>query len=318
MRWKDAWLRFGCFLTGYHFNIIKDCSELSAKRVKRFASAMVIICMIWAFIGYAFSARYLMADWYFSLLGALTTTMIIIQVERIIIHAPKGKLATFLRTLLGVAMALIGSVIIDQIIFQEDIEKEKLFSDQVKIEALYASESIELRRQIRQIDSALSYKEEERLKLNAEISRRPTQTYYTKQVTTQRNPGDTLAMESITTTSTQQPNPKIGILNSVDEQIQQLAGQKQEKEALLLNLRPAVEAKVKKNTGFLDELEVMFVLFSKSLIALIVWCLWIVILLVMELLVLVGKFGERETDYDARLRQQMELHYKRIELLQRQ
>ena len=120
------------------------------------------------------------------------------------------------------------------------------------------------------------------------------------------------------TTATQQANPKIAILRSVDEQILKLVEQKREKETLLLDLRPTVEAKVRKNIGFLDELDVLFVLLSNSSTALIVWFLWIVILLGLELLVLFGKLGEGETDYDARLKQQMELHFKRIELLEKQ
>jgi Domain of unknown function (DUF4407) len=318
MKFKDWWLNFGCFLTGYRYDIIKVCSELSAKRVKRFTSAMLIICVIWAFVGYAFSARYLKTEWYLSLLGAITTTLIVIQIERIIILSPKGKILATSRVILGITMALIGSVIIDQILFKEDIEKEKLFTDQVKIDKLYANESVELRSQISQIDSSLNYKETERQKLNDEISRKPTQTYYTRQVTTQKNLGDTVATESTMTTATQQANPKIAILSSVDEQILKLVEQKREKETLLLNLRPTVEAKVQKNIGFLDELDVLFVLLSNSTTALIVWILWIVILLGLELLVLFGKLGEGETDYDARLKQQMELHFKRIELLEKQ
>jgi len=137
-------------------------------------------------------------------------------------------------------------------------------------------------------------------------------------LTTHKNPGDTVATESTMTTATQQANPKIAILRSVDEQILKLVEQKREKETLLLDLRPTVEAKVRKNIGFLDELDVLFVLLSNSSTALIVWFLWIVILLGLELLVLFGKLGEGETDYDARLKQQMELHFKRIELLEKQ
>jgi hypothetical protein len=318
MKLQNYWLRFGCFLTGYRFDIVKTCSELASKKVKRYTSAMIIICLLWAFVGFTFSSRYLKTEWYLSLVGGLTTILIVIQVERIIILSPKGVVLGISRVVLGVLMALIGSVIIDQIIFKEDIEKEKLFTDQIKTEKLFEKESAELRKQISQIDSSLIYKETERKKLNDEISKSPTQTYYTRQVTSQKNPGDSSITESIITTASQQANPKITMLKSVDEQIERLASQKREKETLLLNLRPTVEAKVKKNSGFLDELDVLFVLLSKSSTALIVWILWIIILVGLELLVLFGKFGEKETDYDKRLEQQMNLHFKRIELLNKQ
>lgn len=319
MKIKNYWLRFGCFLTGHRYEIISGCSELAAKRVKRFTSAMLIITMLWAFVGFTFSSRYLKTEWYLSLIGALTTIIIIVQIERIIILSPKNNVWPIIsRIVIGLAMALVGSVIIDQIIFKEDIEKEKLFADQEKIERLFQSESSELRRQINQIDTALTLKEHERQKLYEDISKKPTQTYYSKQVTTQKDPGDSIAAQVITTSATQQANPKINILKSVDEQIQKLVDQKREKETLLLNLMPVVEAKVKKNTGFIDELEVLFILLSKSITALIVWILWIIVLLGLELLVILGKIGDKDTDYEARLDQQMQLHYKRIELLGRQ
>jgi hypothetical protein len=314
----DLWLRFGCFLTGYRYDVVRGCSELSAKRVKRFTSAMIIISILWAFVGYTFSDRYLKTEWYGSALGSLTTLIIVIQIERIIIHSPRSKWLTASRILLGFTMAIIGSVIIDQILFAEDIEKEKLFSDQDKIDQLFQKETAELRKVITGIDSALLNKERERQTLNEEITKKPTLTYYSKHVKKEKNPSDSLDTEVIVTTATQQPNPKIEIMKSVDEQIERLVKQKRDMEMLLLNLRPTVEAKVKKNVGFLDELDVMISLVAKSGLVLIVWMLWIVILLTLELLVLLGKLGEKDTDYDLRLEQQKQLHMRRIELLANQ
>lgn len=108
------------------------------------------------------------------------------------------------------------------------------------------------------------------------------------------------------------------MVRSIDLQLEKLRIQKQAKEDLLLNLLPIVEEDIKRNTGFLDELEILLVILAKSPIARGVWILWFVILIVLESLVLVGKLGERETDYDARLQQQMDLHFRRIELLGRQ
>lgn len=319
MKSHNYWLKFGCFLTGYNYQIIRDCSELAAKRVKRFTSAMLIISTLWAFVGYTFSSRYLKTDWYISLIGATVTVLIVIQIERIIILSPKGnKIPMIARFIIGLGMALIGSVVIDQILFKEDIEKEKHFTDQLKIEALFKSESSELRRQIQAVDSSIRTKEAERHSLNDDISKRPVQTYYTRQKTLQKAPGDSIPSEVITTTATQLANPKIDLLKSVDDQIQKLIEQRRMKEAQLLDLRPTVEKKIKANSGFLDELEVLFNLLLRSEKAMTVWILWIVILVGLESLVLLGKLGEKETDYDTRLEHQMQLHHRRIELMFKQ
>ena len=56
---KNWWIRFGCFLTGYNYSIVRNSSEVAAKTVKRYTSAMLIVCILWAFIGYCFTRRYL-------------------------------------------------------------------------------------------------------------------------------------------------------------------------------------------------------------------------------------------------------------------
>ena len=53
--------------------------------------------------------------------------IIVIQIERqIILSVGKNVLVPVFRIILGIVMAIIGSVIIDQIIFREDVEKGKI------------------------------------------------------------------------------------------------------------------------------------------------------------------------------------------------
>jgi hypothetical protein len=53
--------------------------------------------------------------------------IIVIQIERqIILSVGKNKLVPLFRVAIEVVMAVIGSVIIDQIIFREDVEKVRI------------------------------------------------------------------------------------------------------------------------------------------------------------------------------------------------
>jgi len=116
---ENKWIQFGCFLTGYKYEILKGCSEISHRAVKRYTAALIIICTLWAFIGYSFTDKYLKAAWYFSIAGAMLFVLIILQVERqIILSDSKGKGKYWLRAAIALIMAVIGSVIIDQIIFR--------------------------------------------------------------------------------------------------------------------------------------------------------------------------------------------------------
>ncbi len=44
---KHPWIRFGCFLTGYNYSILRNCSEAAFKSVKKYTAAMLIVCILW-------------------------------------------------------------------------------------------------------------------------------------------------------------------------------------------------------------------------------------------------------------------------------
>lgn len=79
------WLKFGCFLTGHNYNILKNCSEASAKSVKKYTSAILIVSILWGFTGYTFCNRYMHLNKWFSLIGAVIMIFIVIQIEKQII-----------------------------------------------------------------------------------------------------------------------------------------------------------------------------------------------------------------------------------------
>ena len=98
----------------------------SAKSVKKYLSALLIVCIIWGFIGYVFSRRYIHASPWGAALVSFVMVIIVIQIERqIILTTGKSNWALFFCSLIAVVMAIVGSVIIDQIIFKEDVEKLK-------------------------------------------------------------------------------------------------------------------------------------------------------------------------------------------------
>ena len=77
---RTWWIRFGCFLTGYNYDIMKNSSEASAKSVKKYTSAILIVSIIWGFIGYSFANRYLHLDTKGSIVGAIIMIFIVIIV----------------------------------------------------------------------------------------------------------------------------------------------------------------------------------------------------------------------------------------------
>lgn len=328
MKLNDWWLKFGCFLTGYNYTILSGCSEIAAKSVKRYTSALLIVCLMWAFIGYTFTDRYIKANLFGSIVGALVFITIIIQVERqIILSVHKNNASLYWsRGIIAMMMAFIGSIIIDQIIFKEDIEQQKILLLDEKVNKVYPTKAEELKTQIKELNESIASKEGERAILNDDIVKNPTIRIVSE--SNQGTPVNTPKVDSLgnissdtkivrvrNVTTNSIPNPKMGLMQSLDEQVNYLRSQKAQKDSLLLTLRPRIEKEISSKVGFLDELDVMVGLLSKSIPALIVWVIWFLFLLGLELFILMSKTGGEGSDYDSLIIHQMETHKKKIELL---
>ena len=225
-------------------------------------------------------------------------------------------------------MAIIGSVIIDQIIFQQDIELEKITFIEARVNKALDSKTKELRSQIQDLQDAIVKKEVERQNYISEISRNPTSIIYSttstnkieKNVTIDPTGNNVTTEKSIpvkVVNSSNVPNPKISMIVPLQQSINDLSIQKSKKESALLNIRPQLEKDISNKVGFLDELEVMFSLITKSTVALMIWLIWFILLFGIEILILVSKSGETENDYDRIVKHHMTLQMKKLDLFER-
>jgi hypothetical protein len=323
---RDLWLKTGCFLTGYNYTIIKNSSEASSKSVKKYMSALLIVCIIWGFIGYVFSRRYIHAGTFGATVVALVMIIIVIQIERqIILTTGKSNKALFFRSLIAIVMAVVGSVIIDQIIFREDVEKLKISRIQEDVNNILPTKTAQQDAEIATLDSLIIRKEKERVDLITEVTRKP----FVKGSTSERKshvikvPGKNgLTHDSLITrtdlTLTDVANPKVGLISTIDQQIADLRLQKSDKQKARLTIRQDLETELKARTGFLDELKLLMAILTSNTIALIVWILIFIFFLSLELFVLVIKFGDARNDYEKTIMHQMDIRIKMIDELANQ
>lgn len=320
---KDLWLKTGCYITGYNYTIIKNSSEASAKMVKKFLSAILIVSILWGFIGYTFAQRYLHMGIKGSSIVALIMIIIVIQIERqIILSVGKNYLVPVFRTLIGIVMAVIGSVIIDQIIFKEDVEKEKISNIQTEVNNILPVKTRELDLQIKTIDSAINMKEAERSAIIDEITKKPfikstsseIRHFQMKKNGNNGEKVDTLVRRTDLALN-DVPNPKAALLPNIADQVSRLREQKSVKENSKINIRQELETELNSKTGFLDELKVLFSILLSSWIAMVVWSMFFLFLMSIEVLVLVNKFGEGGTDYDMIILHQKDVKIKMLEKL---
>jgi hypothetical protein len=320
---KDIWLKTGCFITGHNYGIVKNSSELSAKAVRKYLSAILIVSILWGFIGYCFSQRYLHTGIAGSIATALIMIIIVIQIERqIILSIGRNKMVVLFRIIIGIVMAVIGSVIIDQIIFREDVEKARVSNIQTEVNNILPVKTRELDYQIRQIDSAILQKEAERAALIDEITVKPfikSTSSEVKHFQMQRNGSNGQLADTIVRRTdfalNDIANPKAGLLPGIADQISQLRRQKAEKENSKINIRQELENELGSKTGFLDELKVLFSILFSSWIALVVWIMFFLFLVSIEVFVLVNKFGDEKNDYDSIILHQKDVRIKMLSKL---
>ncbi len=317
---KDLWIKIGCFITGHNYAIVKNSSEASSKAVKKYLSAILIVATLWGFIGYAFTNRYLHGSVLVSVIGALVMVIIVIQVERqIILSVGKNKLAFAFRVAIGIVMAIIGSVILDQVMFKEDVEKHKIENVQVRVNEILPLKTRELTYQINQLDSAIKAKETERALILADYNKNPmiSAPSVTGRFEKDSSSGQMVEVGRVITTNSIQ-NPKAGLIVQIDEQLKAMQEQKAKKESEMLNARQLLEDDLNSKVGFLDELTILFSLLLTSGIALTVWILLFFFFLSIELFVLVNKYGDTVNDYDKTIIHQMALKIQMLENLQEQ
>ncbi|AOM79502.1 DUF4407 domain-containing protein [Pedobacter steynii] len=326
-KFQNWWIKFSCFLTGYNFYILSNCSEVSTRKVKKYTAALLIVSTVWAFVGYCFCDRYMKLGPTGSIFGAIIAVLIIIQIERQILLADKtNRWLKVTRIGLAILMAVIGSLIVDQIIFKDDIDKAKIKSNQEQVEALLPARTKQITEQITQLNASIATKELERKELLDDISRNPNQQIV--ETSSSQVPVTKITTDSSKTTTTSTalkttisrnikvvPNPKINQLQPIDDQLKVLADQKMIKETMQLGLKTLLEKEVDSKVGFLDELQIMFSILNESFIAAIVYVIWLLFLLLLELLILIGKSNEDDSDYDKTIQKQMAIHFRKIELL---
>jgi hypothetical protein len=313
---KDFSVKLGCFLIGHNYRLIKHSSESSSLSIKKYLSAMLLVTLVWAFIGYAFATRYLHLDIVGGIAGAIVMGFIVIQVERIIILSPNLNWgAKTFRMLLGVVMAILGAAILDQITFKDDIEIYKAKNMAEEVVKATKLKRIELDSQIEDIQHRLDKASESRDKVSEELSARPViVTRLTNRSTTTDEEGKAISNTS-STNSVVSENPKKLELEQLDKQLASLLQNKFEKEQAIFKLQEDVEKELKSKSGFLDEINILAKVIGSSWVGMVVYFLFMFFFLCIELFVIFIKISDKDSDYEVLLKHQYDTRLQMLNAL---
>lgn len=316
---KNWWTKLGCMLTGWNPKILDSCTEASRKQLKKYTSAILILIILWAFIGYSFSERYLRAPMWGSILTSIIFVVIIIQIERqIILTVGKNTWLNTFRIIIALIMAIIGSTILDQIIFKDDIEKKMIeIVDRQVLEQLPGrlrtinEKLFELQKEVDSLDRV-------NLALYSDISAKPTLdavSTVTAPYTIRKPDGTDSIVYRTTVARSQIPNPKIKESDINVARLESLRTQQSEFTQKKIDAEEILRKELGSKQGFLEELNAILEILGERVIALIFYIVLFAFLMSLELFVVFSKMGDRKSDYDLVIEHQLEQKIKTIKNL---
>ncbi len=304
----------GCFLIGWDKNILMECGEASYRQFRKLLSAICIMMILWGTIGYCFADRYINVEsCMLKICISLAFMFIVLCVERVIIlTVGKACLMGFIRVLLALCMAVLGSCIFDQIIFRNDIQqaiqehREDVIKESItKRLSIYDSDIQRISQEMDSLSLAT-------IALNEELQKRPvikgTNVTTQEQIIGVDEEGNPQKVKTQTINTVTLANPLAEQLKANNDQIQiystQLEQLRQDKKEVAETVRAEVGQRA---PGFIEELEATLKVVSKSLVSLVFYIILFCFLTFLELFVLTIKMGENKCDYELIVENQLYL-----------
>ena len=304
----------GCFLIGWNKNILKECGEASYRQYRKLLSAICIMMVLWGTIGYCFADRYInIESCWLKCCVALAFMLIVLCVERVIIlTVGRARLMSFMRVLLALCMAILGSCIFDQIIFRNDIQqaiqehREDIIKETItKRLSIYDSD-------IQRITHDMDSLSKATIVLGEELQKRPTiqgtNVSTQEQVVGVDEEGRPKKVKVQSVNTVTMANPLAEQLKANNDQIQiysnQLEQLRQDKKDIA---KTTTEEVSQRAPGFIEELEATLKVVSKSWISLVFYCILFFFLTFLELFVLTIKMGDNKCDYELIVEHQLSL-----------
>lgn len=302
----SLWTKFGCFLTGWSFETLSQCSQASRCQLSKYTSALIILILIWSVTGFCFAQRYIGLPIWGCALVSLSFIIIVIMIERQIILTTKKtiKMLAF-RTMIALVMAIVGSTIFDQTMFGKDIDKQMTNTIESQVADLTAQRVHIIDEKLVSIHTELDSINNVNSALQEEVNKNPfvIQTSVTNSQNKVLMPdGSFTTINNPSVTKNQVPNPKLTAIEANNKTIERLQNQEQTWVEKKQSVEEDVRRECKESVGFLEELEAMWTIITTRPLAGGFYIVFFVLLMSLELFVVVSKMVDGECDYDAAIK----------------
>ena len=320
---KNTWTKFKCLLIGFDYKLLSDSSIKSKKLLTKYFSAILIIIIIWFFIGFQLVREYIDPDsFWLSLTMGVIFVVIIVMVERQIILSSNVNYGQLIfRTLLGVIMAFIGATIIDAALFKNDIDIRKKLFNKEKIEERVSIRNVELEKQNLDLENEKEVvlidleKTEEKIAKRGNKIQAFTNSYRTivqKDSTGNAKVdslGKPITFRVYERQSTLTDNPDIATATRLRNELSRINELLETNSKRKFDLRELVIKEVNGEKGIIQDLVILKDLLAAETVGFVFYTFWFLFFLMIELLVLVSKYSERNNtcDYYEKIKYQEEI-----------
>jgi len=125
-------LRIATAMTGEDYDMLSQDTPSSRKKVIGLAAAMTIPVMVWFLSGFMLAYNVLDKGLAVSLITATACALLVFLMEKLVVMSKGGVWMGVFRVCVGLVVAMLGSLAIDEVVFDEDIDHavERLRSEQ--------------------------------------------------------------------------------------------------------------------------------------------------------------------------------------------
>ena len=121
-------LHLSCNISGDDYQMVKSDTPASKKKVIMLVSALSIPVFMWFINVFLLASQTLQQSWIASLIAAILAAFLIFSIERNIIMANGSKIIMWIRIILGILIASLGSIAFDEVLFKNDIDQQMEFT----------------------------------------------------------------------------------------------------------------------------------------------------------------------------------------------
>ncbi|MFN8307339.1 MAG: DUF4407 domain-containing protein [Ferruginibacter sp.] len=126
-------LRTACILTGDNYALVSTDTPASKKKIVALALAMMVPVLIWVLNGFLLAYQVLQSSLTAAVITGLALGLIVFVIEKLIIMANGNSSLKRIRIAIGILVATLGSIALDEVVFREDID---LQMGELKAEAI--------------------------------------------------------------------------------------------------------------------------------------------------------------------------------------